>query len=70
MGRRVPAVHALQHALALTDDEHRTFRNDLKVRVGDDRGNFEHAVGIGAQARHLHVHPHEIRFAETLMPGG
>jgi hypothetical protein len=49
-----------EHLVRLVHHQHRTFGDDVQLRVGDQQCHFQDAVGIGREARHLHVDPDEV----------
>jgi hypothetical protein len=56
----VPFVHRTEHGVVLVDRNHGAFRHSTERRIGDDRRDFDDAIGLGVQARHLEVDPDQI----------
>ena len=59
MGIFVPLIHAIKDRIRLMDHPRRALGNGIQLRVGDDKGDFDDAIGIGAEARHFHIEPDE-----------
>ena len=58
--RLFQASMRVQHGVALVHREHRAFDADRQLRVGDDDGDLDDAVALGAQAGHLEVDPDQV----------
>jgi hypothetical protein len=56
----VPRVHRVEHLVGLVDHQHRPGGEHVELRVGDQRRDLDHAVGVRLQAGHLHVDPDEV----------
>ena len=65
MRRRIPAIHAVQHARRLSKHQHRTFLYYVKLRPCDDHCNLQHAISIRVQTRHFHVDPDQVEIGEA-----
>ena len=62
----VPLVHFADQVVALVDHQHRAFNAPGQVGVGDDDRNFNDALPLRVQARHLAIQPDqvEVRFRQ------
>jgi len=60
VGRSIPVVHCVQHGVGLVDRDDRAFGDDLQLRIGHDRRDFDDAVPVRVEARHLQVDPNEV----------
>jgi hypothetical protein len=56
----VPFIHRTKHGIVLVNRNHRPLRQWAEKRVGDDRRDFDDAISLGVQARHLEVDPDQI----------
>ena len=56
----VPVIHRGQPLFTLADRQHRTFSQDIQIGIGNQRGDFNDAVGIGLQPGHLQINPDQI----------
>jgi hypothetical protein len=61
----VPVVHLVERFVALVDGEHRTFGQHVQLRIGDDDGDFDDAVGVRIEAGHFHVEPDQVGLVGT-----
>ena len=59
----VPFVHLAERCFVLVNREHRPFHQLVERRIRHDDRDFDDAVVVGFEARHLHVEPHEIHVA-------
>jgi hypothetical protein len=58
----VPRVHGVEDFVRLVDYVHGSLGDRVQFRVGDDHRDFEDAVALGNEARHLHVYPDQRGF--------
>ena len=56
----VPVIHRGQPLFTLADRQHWAFCQDVQIGIGNQRGDFNDAVGIGLQPGHLQVNPDQI----------
>ena len=58
----IPFVHGRQTFIALMHRQHRSFRQHIQIGVGDDGGDLNDAILLGAQTGHFQVDPDQVVF--------
>ena len=56
----VPVIHRIEHGIRLMHRPHRRFSQCLKPRIGDNHRQFDNAIAIRIEPRHLHVQPDQV----------
>src|SRR5690606_22185740 len=57
---RVPLVHRGERHVVLVDGEHGTFGEDRELLVGHDGRDFDDAVRLRVEPRHLEIDPDQV----------
>ena len=60
----IPFIHRREYRFILVDGDDRTFGERFERAVRHDRGDLDHPVTVGVEARHLHVYPDEVALVD------
>ena len=56
----IPVVHGFEALQRLRDRKLGTLRQNVQLRIGDQRGDFKNRIGVRIEAGHLQVNPNQV----------
>ena len=62
MGAHVPVIHQGKLFIGLVYGDHRPFRENVQIGVGDQRSDLDNAIAFRIQAGHLQIDPNQVIF--------